>query len=55
MLLIKNIGILQTPVGSFPHGGDKQGENVKIHNAAIMIDDGVIAAMKEIIEKKVAK
>ena len=45
MLLIKNIGILQTPVGSFPHGGDKQGENVKIHNAAIMIDDGVIAAI----------
>ena len=45
MLLIKNIGTLQTPVGSFKHGGEKQGENVKLHNAAILIENGVIKAI----------
>lgn len=47
MLLIKNIGTLQTPVGSFKHGGDKQGENMKLHDAAILIEDGVIKAITE--------
>lgn len=41
-LLIKNIGILQTPTGSFSHKGPKQGENLKLENAAIIMDDGII-------------
>lgn len=41
-LLVKNIGILQTPVGSFSHKGACQGENLKLYNAAIMIKDGII-------------
>ena len=45
MLLIKNIGTLQTPVGSFKHGGEKQGENVKLHNAAILVENGLIKAI----------
>jgi len=45
MLLIKNIGTLQTPVGSFKHGGVKQGENIKLHNAAILVEDGLIRAI----------
>ncbi len=45
MLLIKNIGTLQTPVGSFPHGGALQGENRKLHNAAVLVEDGVIRAI----------
>ena len=47
MLLIKNIGTLQTPVGSFKHGGTLQGENVKLHDAAILIEDGIIKAITE--------
>lgn len=45
MLLIKNIGTLQTPVGSFKHGGEKQGENIKLHDAAILVEDGLIKAI----------
>ena len=45
MLLIKNIGTLQTPVGSCKHGGEKQGENLKLHNAAILVEDGIIKAI----------
>lgn len=41
-LLIKNIGVMQTPVGSFSHKGEKQGENIKIKDAAILIEDGII-------------
>lgn len=47
MLLIKNIGTLQTPVGSFKHGGEKQGENLKLHNAAILVENGRIKAITE--------
>ena len=47
MLLIKNIGTLQTPVGSCKHGGEKQGENLKLHDAAILIEDGIIKAITE--------
>ncbi len=47
MLLIKNIGTLQTPVGSFKHGGVKQGENRKLHDAAILIENGVIKAITQ--------
>ncbi len=45
MLLIKNIGTLQTPVGSFQHGGELQGQNQKLHNAAILVEDGIIRAI----------
>jgi len=45
MLLIKNIGILQTPVGSFKHGGASQGENLKLKNASILIDGDRIKAI----------
>ena len=45
MLLIKNIGTLQTPVGSFRHGGEKQGENLKLHDAAILLENGIVKAI----------
>lgn len=45
MLLIKNIGTLQTPVGCFRHAGKKQGENQKLHNAAVLIDGGAIRSI----------
>ena len=41
-LLIKNIGLLQTPIGSFSHRGEKQAENIKLKNAAILVKDGII-------------
>ena len=41
-LLIKNIGCLQTPVGSFSHGGEKQGENLKLYDASVLIEDGIL-------------
>jgi len=41
-LLIKNIGILQTPTGSHSHKGKEQGENLKLKDAAILIENGVI-------------
>lgn len=44
-LLIKNIGRLQTPVGSFAHKGAEQGENLKLDNAAILSEDGIIKAI----------
>lgn len=44
-LLIKNIGRLQTPVGSFAHKGTEQGENLKLDNAAILSEDGIIKAI----------
>ena len=44
-LLIKNIGRLQTPIGSYPHKGKEQGDNLKLNNAAILVRDGVIEAI----------
>ncbi len=44
-LLIKNIGRLQTPIGSFPHKGKQQSENLKLDNAAILAEDGIIRAI----------
>ena len=41
-LLIKNIGLLQTPVGSFSHKGEAQGDNLKLKDAAIYAEDGII-------------
>lgn len=46
-VLVKNIGCLQTPVGSYSHKGSKQGANEKFFDAAIAIEDGII---KEITE-----
>lgn len=45
MLLIKNIGILQTPVGKKSLCGERQAENLKLHNAAIVIEEGKISAI----------
>lgn len=41
-LLIKNIGRLQTPVGNTSCCGTRQGENRKLEQAAILIEDGII-------------
>ena len=41
-LLIKNIGRLQTPVGSFSHRGAQQGENQTLNQAAVLIENGII-------------
>ncbi|MCH5143352.1 MAG: imidazolonepropionase [Clostridiales bacterium] len=42
MLLIKNIGILQTPIGKNSLCGSKQAQNLKLYNAAILIEGGKI-------------
>ena len=42
-LLIKNIGCLQTPTGSYSHKGSKQGQNQKLIDAAIAVEDGIIS------------
>ncbi len=44
-LLIKNIGRLQTPQGSEPLRGDAQGVNLKLDNAAVLVEDGVISGV----------
>jgi len=41
-ILIENIGTLQTALGSTKHSGLAQGENIKLKNAAILIEDGLI-------------
>ena len=46
-LLVKNIGVLQTPVGNFSHKGAQQGENLKLKDAAILIEDGIIKAVEQ--------
>lgn len=46
-MLIKNIGCLQTPVGSHKHGGKEQGETRRYKDAAILIKDGLIQAITE--------
>lgn len=38
-LLIRNIGRLQTPTGSYSHCGGEQGQNVKLDQAAVLIED----------------
>lgn len=47
MLLIKNIGILQTATGSESARGAKQAENKKLKNAAVLIEDGIIREVFE--------
>lgn len=46
-LLIKNIGCLQTPTGSYSHKGSKQGKNTKLYDAAISVNDGIIREITE--------
>ena len=41
-LLVKNIGCLQTATGSYSHTGDAQGENIKLQNAAVAVENGII-------------
>ena len=40
--LVKNIGCLQTPVGSYSHKGSKQGINEKYADAEVVIEGGLI-------------
>ena len=44
-LLIKNIGRLQTPTGNAAKGGEEQGQNLVLENAAILCENGVITAI----------
>lgn len=44
-VLVYNIGLLQTPLGSFAHSGRAQGENLKLKNASVLVRDGVIAGI----------
>ena len=45
MLLIKNIGILQTPIGKTSLRGTAQAQNLKLSNASIVIEGGKISAI----------
>ncbi|MBQ4049338.1 MAG: imidazolonepropionase [Clostridia bacterium] len=47
MLLIKNIGILQTPIGKNSLCGEAQAQNLKLTNAAILVENGKISAIYE--------
>jgi imidazolonepropionase len=47
VLLIKNIGLLQTPLGITSRKGREQGENRKYKNASVLLDGGVIRAVAE--------
>ena len=47
MLLIHNIGTLQTPVGSTSLRGDRQGENRRYRNASVLIDGETIVAISQ--------
>ncbi len=44
-LLIRNIGLLQTPLGSSPAKGEEQGKNQKLRDACVFIEDGIITAI----------
>ena len=47
MLLIHNIGLLQTPVGNVSQRGTAQGENMKYRNASVLIDGETIVAITQ--------
>ncbi|MCE5188808.1 MAG: imidazolonepropionase [Eubacteriales bacterium] len=47
MLLIRNIALLQTPVGSTSQRGAAQGKNRRYHNASVLVDGGIIRAVGE--------
>ena len=42
-LIVKNIGMLATPEGKTARRGAKQGEIKVLHDAYVVIEDGVIA------------
>ena len=44
-ILIKNIGVLQTPIGKSSLKGSGQAQNAKLNNAAVLIENGKIAAI----------
>jgi imidazolonepropionase len=46
-ILVKNIGLLQTPEGKLPLRGAAQGQNKKLRNAAVLIETGVIRVVTE--------
>ncbi|MBQ1470874.1 MAG: imidazolonepropionase [Eubacterium sp.] len=54
-LLVKNIGVLQTPTGSYSHKGEEQGQNLKLKDAAVLVKDGVIAAITDMGELPVSE
>ena len=45
MLLIKNIGVLQSPIGNNSLCGREQAQNLKLYNASIVIEEGKISAI----------
>ncbi len=45
--LVTNIGLLQTPLGAQPAGGGAQGQNRKLRNASVLMENGVITAIGE--------
>ena len=45
ILLIKNIGLLATPLGSAARSGAAQGEIQLLRDAWVRVEDGVIAAV----------
>ena len=45
MLLIKNIGLLATPLGNAPACGNAQGELRLLSGPAIAVQDGVITGV----------
>ena len=47
MLLIRNIGLLQTPIGSTSRRGAAQGENRMYRDASVLIDGEIIRAIGE--------
>ena len=47
MLLIHNIGLLQTPVGNTSLRGTAQGENMKYRNASVLIEGETIVAITQ--------
>ena len=47
MLLIHNIGLLQTPVGNVSQRGTAQGENRKYRNASVLIDGETIVGITQ--------
>lgn len=47
MLLIKNIGTLQTPIGSKSLCGKAQAQNLKLHDASVLVDKGTIVGVYE--------
>ena len=47
MLLIHNIGLLQTPVGSASLRGSAQGMNRKYRNASVLIDGETIVEITQ--------